>query len=125
MGGTLFPISPLVARLIPNLFSLNERVIAVGDWEYGTRFFAQALVGAYNVGSIEIHFDSATKTNRLLRDFRCPNLELFSFGGVGCFAYNRKYDTPIEVAQGEELGLFNLGSTVVLVFEAPLDFEFS
>ncbi len=47
--GTLFPISPLVARLIPNLFSLNERVVLSGAWPHG--FFSITAVGAYNVPS--------------------------------------------------------------------------
>ena len=49
--GTLFPISPLVARLIPSLFALNERVVMEGSWPYGS--FHYVAVGAYNVGSGE------------------------------------------------------------------------
>jgi phosphatidylserine decarboxylase len=33
--GTLFPISPIVARMIPNLFALNERVVCSGSWKHG------------------------------------------------------------------------------------------
>jgi phosphatidylserine decarboxylase len=73
--GTLFPISPIVARLIPNLFALNERVVLTGTWEYG--FFSMTAVGAYNVGSIAMNFESRLKTNKLRRDYKCPNLELF------------------------------------------------
>eukprot|EP00455_Lapot_gusevi_P002651 TRINITY_DN11082_c0_g3_i1.p1 TRINITY_DN11082_c0_g3~~TRINITY_DN11082_c0_g3_i1.p1 ORF type:complete len:523 (+),score=121.70 TRINITY_DN11082_c0_g3_i1:102-1670(+) len=121
--GTLFPISPLVARLIPNLFALNERVVLSGSWKFG--YFSLTAVGAYNVGSISLNFDSQIRTNRLRRDFRNPNLEWLSFGGLGCYAYDRVYEQQIRLAQGEELGRFNLGSTVVLVFEAPEDFEFT
>lgn len=121
--GTLFPISPIVARLIPNLFALNERVVLSGSWEYG--FFSMTAVGAYNVGSIAINFESRLRTNKLRRDFRCPNLELFSFGGVGCYAYENEYPEPIELKRGDEIGRFNLGSTIVLVFEAPENFVFT
>jgi len=120
--GTLFPISPLVARLIPNLFALNERLVLKGKWDHG--FFSLSAVGAYNVGSIVVNFDENVTTNKFRRDFRNPNLELFSYGGVGCFAYHREYaETHFE--KGNEIGMFQLGSTVVLIFQAPDDFQFS
>lgn len=120
--GTLFPISPIVARLIPNLFALNERAVMSGEWKHG--FYSLTAVGAYNVGSIRLNFDPEFNTNKFRRDFRNPNLELFSYRGVGCFAYDKPYDTPHEFDKAGELGCFMLGSTVVLVFEAPEDFEF-
>jgi phosphatidylserine decarboxylase len=122
--GTLFPISPLVARLIPNLFSLNERVVLSGSGPFG--FFSMTAVGAYNVGSMSFNFDKSVITNRLRRDFRNPNLRMFTFGGCGCYAYNSTYPGDgIRLAKGQELGRFNLGSTVVLIFEAPADFTFT
>ena len=45
---------------------------------------------------------------------RCPNLRYFSFGGVGTYAYERSYE-PLR--KGDEIGAFNLGSTIVLFFE--------
>ena len=112
--GTLFPISPLVARLVPNLFALNERVVLKGSWQYG--FFALVCVGAYNVGSISLSFEDSLTTNNF-RDLCSPNL---SCGG-GSFAYTYAYHPPIAFQKGEEVGHFNLGSTVVLIFEAPND----
>lgn len=44
-AGTLFPISPIVARLIPNLFALNERAVLSGCWEHG--FFSLTAVGKF------------------------------------------------------------------------------
>ena len=114
--GTLFPISPIVARLIPNLFALNERVVLKGSWEYG--FFSLTAVGAYNVGSMTFSFEDSVVTNRLRRDYHNPNL---SYGGCGCYAYNFEYNPPIQITKGEEIGKFHLGSTVVLVFEAPFN----
>eukprot|EP01119_Soliformovum_irregulare_P002303 TRINITY_DN12589_c0_g1_i1.p1 TRINITY_DN12589_c0_g1~~TRINITY_DN12589_c0_g1_i1.p1 ORF type:complete len:364 (-),score=30.37 TRINITY_DN12589_c0_g1_i1:40-1131(-) len=119
--GTLFPISPTVTRLIPNLFALNERVVLNGVWKHG--FYSLSPVGAYNVGSISLNFDESIRTNVPLRDYTCPNLRYFSFGGMGTYAYEKAYD-DVEVERGEELGKFNLGSTVVLIFECP-EFEFS
>ena len=123
--GTVFPISPVVTRLIPNLFAMNERVVLCGEWKHGA--FSQTAVGAYNVGSIHINFDSSIRTNK---NMRCPNIELLSYGGVGSFAYVKRYADGTEhprvpLQKGMELGRFNMGSTVVLIFEAPKEFEFT
>jgi len=120
--GTLFPISPMFGRFMPNLFALNERIVMNGKWSEG--FYSLAAVGAFNVGSISLNFDETIKTNNIVRDFRCGNLRYFSFGGVGTHAYENIYDNPVDVAKGEEIAKFNLGSTVVLIFECK-DFEFT
>ena len=39
--------------------------------------------------------------------------------------YQRVWDTGTEVKKGEYFGEFNLGSTIVIIFEAPEDFEFN
>lgn len=147
--GTLFPISPVIARLIPNLFALNERVVLAGAWKFG--FCSMTAVGAYNVGSIAMNFDASVQTNKLRRSWRNPNLEYLSFGGVGCFACARARtpclllcphgsvvcwwcmcadDTVYPAgavcpAKGEEVGTFRLGSTIVLIFEAPAHYRFA
>lgn len=41
---------------LSNLFVLNERVALLGRWRYG--FFSMTPVGATNVGSIRVNFDS-------------------------------------------------------------------
>jgi len=120
--GTLFPISPSFARWIPNLFALNERVVLSGEWQEG--FYSLAAVGAYNVGSIALNFDKALNTNAVYRDWRCPNLEFLSWNGLGTYNYNVCYDEHIDMSRGEEIGHFNLGSTIVLVFECD-EFEFN
>jgi len=120
--GTLFPISPIFARLVPNLFALNERIVCSGQWNEG--FYSLTAVGAYNVGSISLNFDESVRTNNIIRDFRCGNLRYFSYSGVGTHVYDNIYKDPVCVSKGEELGKFNLGSTVVLIFEAK-DFNFT
>jgi len=120
--GTLFPISPTFTRLIPNLFALNERIVLSGKHHEG--FYSLTAVGAYNVGSISLHFDETVKTNNLARDFTCHNLQYFSFNGMGTHSYEKDYYAGVPVSKGEEIGYFNLGSTIVLIFEAE-NFEFS
>ena len=48
-------MAPWVVKQVPNLFTLNERVLFGGYWEHG--FFSITAVGAFNVGSIEIDMD--------------------------------------------------------------------
>jgi len=97
----------------------------MGEWPEG--FFSLTAVGAYNVGSISLNFDTTLKTNQITRDYTCANLEYFSWGGVGSHAYERNYREEsggdIVAEQGDECGQFHFGSTVVLIFEAP-DFHF-
>jgi phosphatidylserine decarboxylase len=106
-------------------------------------------VGATNVGSISLTFDQAFRTNKWLRgsfgsfDEKC----LVTDSGVQTKSIEREIsikselnDGPIilhetvypeqelnkglVMRKGDELGQFNLGSTVVLVFEAPESFRF-
>lgn len=54
--GELFSVSPYMAKRLQNLFVLNERVAMLGRWRYG--FFSMIPVGATNVGSIKVNFDT-------------------------------------------------------------------
>jgi len=38
---------------------------------------------------------------------------------------DKVFDKPITLQKGDCFGEFNLGSTIVIVFEAPKDFEFT
>ncbi|TBU46276.1 phosphatidylserine decarboxylase [Dichomitus squalens] len=115
--GDLFSVSPWMAKRLENLFVLNERVALLGRWKYG--FFSMVPVGATNVGSIKINFDQALRTNVGSRREH----------PVGTFTeavYSAA--SPIlngqPLVKGEEMGGFCLGSTIVLVFEAPHNFDF-
>ncbi|KAL0577096.1 phosphatidylserine decarboxylase 1 [Marasmius crinis-equi] len=115
--GELFSVSPYIAKRLENLFVLNERVALLGRWTHG--FFGMVPVGATNVGSIKINFDSSLRTNER---GRLPPAGTYT-EAVYSAASPILNGQPLLPAQ--EMGGFCLGSTIVLVFEAPRDFEFS
>ncbi|KAF1772054.1 Phosphatidylserine decarboxylase [Phytophthora cactorum] len=109
--GNLFPVNQTAARLIPSLFVENERVALLGEWEHG--FFSLTAVGATNVGSIVITKEPEFRTNTVAQDPLVGQ----------CIAKN--YGDKVDTTRGEEMAQFKLGSTVVLVFEAPESFQFT
>jgi phosphatidylserine decarboxylase len=97
--GRLFPVNALAVRSVPELFTRNERVaVFLETDDLGP--VAVVLVGAANVGRITLRFAS------LVTNSGAP-------GGSG------EPDTPVPVRRGQELGAFNLGSTVVLLVADP------
>ncbi|KAF9440174.1 phosphatidylserine decarboxylase [Macrolepiota fuliginosa MF-IS2] len=118
--GELFSVSPYIAKRLENLFVLNERVALLGRWKHG--FFSMVPVGATNVGSIKINFDKDLRTNeKRARGEGLPPMGAYT-EAVYSLASPILRGQPLEPAQ--EMGGFCLGSTIVLVFEAPSDFEF-
>ncbi|KAG1115941.1 hypothetical protein G6F42_013820 [Rhizopus arrhizus] len=114
-AGELFSVSPYFVKLLQNLFVLNERVALLGKWKYG--FFSMIPVGATNVGSIKINFDEALKTNQK------EDIPLGTYTEV-TYKSASKILGGKALRYGDEMGGFYLGSTVVLVFEAPQSFQF-
>lgn len=111
--GDLFSVHPGIARIMSGLFNHNERVVLSGTWKHG--FFSFTAVGAYNVGSIVLKFDENLKTNK-------P--ERYTPGFYDERGYVDDNTKGVSLRRGERMGAFNLGSTIVLIFEAPKDFEF-
>ncbi|MGV7207365.1 archaetidylserine decarboxylase [Oxalobacteraceae bacterium A2-2] len=95
--GELFSVNPTTARGIPGLFARNERVVCVFDTAHGP--FVMTLVGATIVGSM------ATVWHGVVNPPRQPQICEW-----------RYEDQDIVLKQGEELGRFLLGSTVVMLF---------
>ena len=95
--GALFSVNPTTARGVPGLFARNERVVCVFESDHGP--FVLALVGATIVGSMATVWHGVVNPPRPghLRDWRYQDQEL-------CYR------------QGEEMGRFLLGSTVVMLF---------
>lgn len=109
-SGNLFPVNERAARTIRNLYTENERVVLEGKWQEG--FMAMAAVGATNIGSIELYIEPTLQTNqprKKLLHGKPPEERVYEPEGVG-----------IRLRKGEEVAAFNMGSTVVLVFQAPV-----
>jgi phosphatidylserine decarboxylase len=98
--GELFSVNPVTARGVPGLFARNERVVSVFDTARGP--FVLVLVGATIVGSMATAWHGVVNPPR--------------GGDVREWRYD---DTAIALRQGEEMGRFLLGSTVVMLFPAP------
>jgi len=95
--GRLYSVNAGTARIVPELFARNERVVCEFDTELGP--LAVVMVGALFVGSIETVFAGEINPPRT-RGGLVSHIET----GIG---------RPF--ARGEELGRFNMGSTVVLL----------
>jgi phosphatidylserine decarboxylase len=105
--GALFSVNPTTARGVPGLFARNERVVCIFETERGP--FALVLVGATIVGSMATVWHGVVNPPRI--------------GRVREWQY-RDTDEPVLLKQGDEMGRFLLGSTVVLLFPAgPLQFN--
>lgn len=97
--GRLYSVSPATVRGVPGLFARNERVVTLFDTAAGP--MAMVLVGAVFVGSIETawHGVVTPPAGRVMRRWRYDSEE-----------------HPIRLARGEEMGRFNMGSTVIVLF---------
>jgi phosphatidylserine decarboxylase len=96
--GRLFSVNAVTAASVPALFTRNERIVCI--FEDGSGLFALVLVGALFVGSMETVWHGEV-TPRSPRKY----LEL-------------PLDTaraPLRLGTGDEMGRFNMGSTVILI----------
>jgi phosphatidylserine decarboxylase len=94
--GRLFSVNTVTASHVPNLFARNERVLTLFDTAFGD--VALVLVGALNVGSMATVWagDITPAARRVMT--RLPAQD-------------------VSLEKGEELGRFNMGSTVILLFQ--------
>lgn len=126
-AGELYSVSPYLQRTLPGLFTLNERVVLLGRWRWG--FFSYIPVGATNVGSIIVNFDRELRTNSLTTDTAADRAaeEAAKRGEPYLGFAEATYEgaSPVlgghALRRGDEMGGFQLGSTIVLVFEAPAE----
>jgi phosphatidylserine decarboxylase len=94
--GRLFSVNAATASLVPRLFARNERVLSLFDTAFGE--VALIMVGALNVGSIATVWagDITPATGRAVATLPSADISL---------------------DKGAEMGRFNMGSTVILLFQ--------
>ncbi|MEJ0100685.1 MAG: archaetidylserine decarboxylase [Pseudomonadota bacterium] len=96
--GRLFSVNTVASRLVDGLFARNERLVLLFEGETGA--FAVIFVGALNVGSMATvwHGDVTPRRPREVTEIQLPP-------GADPFR-----------ARGAEIGRFNMGSTVIVLF---------
>ncbi len=96
--GALYPVNFKYLRKVPSLFVKNERVI-LECYDIENRLFFMILVGALNVGKMTLSFDDRIETN-----IDASKLKVYDYDSV-------------TLEKGDELGMFMMGSTIVMLFE--------
>ena len=99
--GRLFPVGSRSVARETGLFARNERFVTVIDGAAGLSVVV--MVAAVGVGHITASYDPEVATHA----------RGFSTGGVR----RKRFADPPRVIRGDELGVFNLGSTTIAVFE--------
>ena len=94
--GDLFAVNPSTVRLVDGLFARNERLVIRFESEKGP--YCLIMVGAIFVGSMETVFQG-----KVTPDYE-PTIQHWDYT-----------DENISFSKGEEIGRFNMGSTVVLL----------
>ncbi len=103
--GDLFSVNPTTARGVPGLFARNERVVCFFESAHGP--FVLVLVGATIVGSMATVWHGQVNPPR-----------------TGVLRHWDYAKGQVSLQQGEEMGRFLLGSTVVMLFpQGPLQFN--
>lgn len=91
--GRLFSVAPHTARTLPNLFTRNERLVSIYETEHGP--LALIMVGAIFVSCIETTTAGVIKAR-------------------GRKIISQEFNVACQ--RGDEMGRFNMGSTVILLF---------
>ncbi len=98
LPGMLWPVNEWSTQNVPNLFSVNERVLVEIETDLGV--VGVVFVGATNVGHIVLTFDEQIRGNQ-----EGPRIPQY-----------KTYPEGIAVKKGDELGMFRMGSTVVMLY---------
>ncbi len=97
--GRLWPVNAASVANVPGLFCVNERLVTLLESPLG--LCSIVAVGATIVGRVRAFYDAGIPPTNL------PKAR----------PERRDYERPLPVEKGQELGAFEMGSTVVLLFE--------
>lgn len=133
IAGYLSPVKPSYVEKHRDVFKNNERVNIFGEWRGEENdFFFTSFVGALNVGSILLDFDSDVITNtsfpaapyhfnkKYLEASNNP-LSIYEFEDQMAAAHSPDNTSSIKFEKGDMTGRFEMGSTIVLIYETPSD----
>ncbi|AEW76373.1 archaetidylserine decarboxylase [Aggregatibacter actinomycetemcomitans] len=98
--GALFSVNPFLAEHVSNLFARNERVICLFDTEFGP--MVQILVGATITASM------STVWAGVINPPRADEVKVWTY----------QEENAVKLTKGQEMGAFQLGSTVINLFPA-------
>lgn len=101
--GKLFSVNAVTAAAVPGLFARNERVVCI--FEDGPRLFALVLVGALFVGSMQTIWHGEITPRNPRKPIQLPL---------------QTTHAPLRLTKGQEMGRFNMGSTVILLTPADM-----
>lgn len=100
--GRLFSVAPHTSRAIPGLFTRNERLVCLFETPMGP--MALIMVGAIFVSCME------TVWSGIVNPRMAMSLQKTVFESPAC--------QTVELQRGDEMGRFNMGSTVILLYGA-------
>lgn len=104
--GRLWPVNDWSVKRIDQLFAINERLVVEMETETGNGkgVAVVVMVGATNVGKMELSFDSHWRTN--LHEKRKRS--------------EKEYDPGVFLEKGQEFGFFRMGSTVISFYDRQM-----
>lgn len=102
--GRLFSVAPHTTRAIPGLFARNERLVCLFETPAGP--MALIMVGAIFVSCMETVWSGVVN----------PKMAM----SLQKTVFDQTSDQAVELQRGEEMGRFNMGSTVILLYGAGM-----
>lgn len=111
--GELWPVNKWGVNKVHGLFARNERVIFELEEVGSNKPWLLVMVGALNVGQIEVVFDPEIRTNALNK-----LLSSNTVSSLNTASFVKTYSPEVQRSVGAELGVFHMGSSVVLISSA-------
>ena len=124
IAGYLQPVKPAYVNKHRDVFKKNERVNIFGQWKKNDDFFFTSFVGALNVGSIVLDFDEEVVTNMAIPTKPYYHDKSYVKDQVSPLQVRSDAlaaEQAVKFEKGQMTGRFEMGSTIVLIYECPKD----